>query len=224
MIRILLADTEQIDVNSVLGKAVLPSDVGGTEKNNKERVGAYALLSFAISAYTDMDLSDVSVSRDQYGKPRLTDLQGGTLPIHFSISHSAGIVAVAISDEGEIGIDLEPRVQEDRAERLSRRLAGSLPPQDFSCESIADLVTVFRLMEDGTPAEVGGVVSDVACQKHLPFTARWTVMEAVMKCDGRGFAAVSDIQGLYREHGVGTTAISIGGRVYYLSLATVKNK
>ena len=209
MISIFLAETDRLDSSSP------------AEKAKKERVGASALLSFAIRSLTDRDPESLTVTRDEYGKPGLAEPDGTPAPLFFNTSHSGGIVAVAFSDEGEVGVDLEPQTPPDRAERLSRRLSESLPPEDL--EVVPFRYTVAQLLSDDGVSDGALREITVSAPPHpLGFTSRWTLMEAVMKCDGRGFAAIADVTELYHTHDVSTAFFDIGDERYYLSVATKK--
>ncbi len=210
MISIFLAETDRLDAFSPV------------DKTKKERVGARALLSFAIRSLTDLDPESLTVTRDQYGKPGLADADGTPAPLFFNASHSGGLVALAFSDEGDVGIDLEPETPPDRAERLSRRLSGSLPPEDFMILPLQHTVTQLTLSTEGEPDGASREITVSAPPYPLGFTPRWTAMEAVMKCDGRGFAAISDVAELYRTHDVSIVVFAVGGNRYYLSVATKK--
>ena len=68
---------------------------------NQSRVGK-ALLGFVLNKYYDISIKNVNIERQERGKPYFADL-----PLFFSVSHSGGVVALAVS-ENEVGIDVEP--------------------------------------------------------------------------------------------------------------------
>ena len=73
-----------------------------------------------------IDVEQLSLRRSQNGKPFF---ESGD--IEFSISHSRGIVAVALSDLGAIGIDVEAaKMTSDRAKMLSERYFNSSASAD----------------------------------------------------------------------------------------------
>ena len=91
----------------------------------------------------------------RYGKPYLPDHPH----IQFNLSHTDGLVAVAIARDHEIGVDVEKRVVSRDIDQLSAR--------------------VF------TDAERAEVASSADPAGH--FTQLWTAKEAVMKATGYGF-------------------------------------
>ena len=93
----------------------------------------------------------VNVEYDQYNRPR-TAIQG----FDFNISHSGGVVVVAVSEGGRIGIDAEEIREMDFTEFESQ-----LNVSDISC-----------ICGSADPAEA--------------FFQIWTKKEAVSKADGRG--------------------------------------
>ena len=53
------------------------------------------------------ELSELSWSTLPSGKPMLTFRDGRPQPLHISVSHGGGLAAVAVSEHGPIGIDVE---------------------------------------------------------------------------------------------------------------------
>ena len=51
------------------------------------------------------------------------------------------------------------------------------------------------------------------------FTSKWTVCEAIMKCDGRGFSAIHDISTLAEKMEIISFIREHGGRKTYISIA-----
>ena len=81
------------------------------EDAKKQSQAGKALLDFVLRDYYNMD--EYALCRDGRGKPYI---EGD--PVFFNISHSAGIVALAVSD-GAVGIDTEP-VRDIRREVVKR--------------------------------------------------------------------------------------------------------
>ena len=57
---------------------------------------------------------------------------------------------------------------------------------------------------------------------QLGFKERWSVGEAIMKCDGRGFAAYPNISALAERACTKTLVLSLGGVEYILTAAVEK--
>lgn len=67
----------------------------------KEQLGANLLLNDILENYFFMDITKVEYIYNEYGKPYIKDSN-----LYFSLSHSNGVIALAVSKE-EIGIDIE---------------------------------------------------------------------------------------------------------------------
>ena len=72
--------------------------VSPKDKRNREHTSAYSLLDKMLKKH---GVSEYEISKNENGKPYI---EGAS--VHFSISHTDGLCAVAVSD-GEIGIDCE---------------------------------------------------------------------------------------------------------------------
>ena len=103
---------------------LIPKDVISYIENGKndevrlERFTAYSTLFFAL--FELYGKKDVTLCRTDSGKPYLIE-NGNASKIQISISHSDGLVSVALSDEGDIGVDIQSEIDESRAERLEKR-------------------------------------------------------------------------------------------------------
>jgi hypothetical protein len=51
------------------------------------------------------------------------------------------------------------------------------------------------------------------------FTAKWTAAEALMKCDGRGFSALGELQTLMKEMKVFSFSLTKENKKIYASIA-----
>jgi phosphopantetheinyl transferase len=98
---------------------------------------ARRLLRSVVSRWCAIAASELEILPDEHGKPRL----GTPDPIHFSITHSSGCVAVAFS-RSEVGIDLEC-LREVDAPALARRFFSA--EEAIACESSADHELFFKL-------------------------------------------------------------------------------
>lgn len=92
----------------------------------------------------------------RHGKPSLF---GGTSDLNFNYSHAAGLIAIAISRGGPVGIDVES-------------IARPVDVRHFD-----------RILSDAERAELGGL-SDAAQRRR--FYAIWTAKEAYAKAIGTG--------------------------------------
>lgn len=159
MITVYITDTQALDMSSV------PADLFGDEeakrisaiKNQARRLESIGGL-WALKKITSFTPTP-AIYRDRYGKPRFC----GDNPLPFGISHSHGIAAAAIADSdiGDIGFDIEVVRDIAHADSISKRF--------FSEKEIADF-------------KHGG--GDAAA-----FFKIWTAKEAYAKLDGTGIAA-----------------------------------
>lgn len=67
----------------------------------KEQLGSSLLLNDILENYFFMDITKVEYIYNEYGKPYIKDSN-----LYFSLSHSNGVIALAVSKE-EIGLDIE---------------------------------------------------------------------------------------------------------------------
>ena len=186
------------------------------KKNLEERLATAILLYTALCYLKNRgEIENVGVlKKGEHGKPYL---EGGDAKI--SISHSDGGVALAVSKDREIGVDMENEIDPERAKRLEKRffregnfsenaLENDSPSEKISGENVkayslknGEFVSINLLPTDGS------------------FTSKWTVCEAIMKCDGRGFSAIHDISTLAEKMEIISFIREHGGRKTYISIA-----
>jgi 4'-phosphopantetheinyl transferase len=85
-------------------------------------IAARALMRNVLGGHVGVDPKRLEFAYGEHGKPRLahdTDL-------HFNLSHSHGVMALALCEGREIGIDLEARREGPASEVLAQRY---LPPR-----------------------------------------------------------------------------------------------
>lgn len=118
---------------------------------------AHGALRAILSRHTGVAAGRLRFARGEHGKPQLRD--GGP---HFSLSHSGGVVLVAVSADRPVGVDVE----------LVRSIpqAGALARRFFSPEDARAL--------GGRPSS----------GRDRRFMRSWTAMEAVLKAEGTGLA------------------------------------
>lgn len=102
-------------------------------------------------------------ARNAHGKPEL-EAPLFPCPLRFNITHTPGIIVIAVCTGGELGVDVE------HGARSSRRLA--VAERYFSAPEVSAL----RLLDDA--------------QQRERFTALWTLKEAYSKACGVGLANV----------------------------------
>lgn len=133
---------------------------------------SHLLLRTTLSRYSALLPNTWRFISNDHGKPRI-DPGAGPAELCFSLSHTKGLCAVAVTKKGEIGVDVE---QADRPVR-----AGELGRRFFSPEENAALkkLPASRLREQ--------------------FLLYWTLKEAYIKALGKGLSHPLDSFSLHLE-------------------------
>ena len=87
-----------------------------------EKYFVWRLLEYALSESYGIDITDVEFSKNENGRWTSSDF-------NFSLSHSDGVAAVAVSDTS-VGIDIEP-ISTPRSDSFARRILSSLEYEEF---------------------------------------------------------------------------------------------
>lgn len=119
------------------------------------RAGLRQILADAVGA----DPTGLVLTRGPHGKPGLA---GATL--RFNKSDSGELAAVALSEDREVGLDIEAHRDVKRAERIAARFFSN--------------------------AEQRALAALPIDERRQAFFDCWTVKEAVLKCDGGGLGAL----------------------------------
>lgn len=122
-------------------------------------IAAHGLLRLLIGAWTGRPAAQLAFNAGPYGKPGL--VRGGAA---FNLSHTRGMVAVAISPQGDVGVDVE-------------QSGASRDPE----LDIAD-----RWFSPDEVAQIGAEAEDA--DKRERFMRIWNLKEAVIKATGRGLS------------------------------------
>jgi 4'-phosphopantetheinyl transferase len=118
-----------------------------------------------IARYCRKRPSAVRFHRDRSGKPVLSG-EKSAAALHFNLSHSGSIAAVAVTTAGPVGVDVEYLRPISDWRRVARRF--------FSVSENSQLSTVQEV------------------QRELAFYCCWTRKEAVIKATGEGLTAELD--------------------------------
>ena len=178
-------DKEILDnLNESLQKRALSAK---NDKAKREKIFTYALLTEALlhSGYA----GDIILAEEKHGKPQL---DGGVYKI--SLSHTDKLCAVAISDEGEVGIDAEEISGEEKTKAAVKRFLNDFSPslnfsqgvKIYDFDFIKSSFTKCKI----DPIREAGPSS---------FTVLWTAAEALLKCDGGGFASLPSLEKIESE-------------------------
>jgi 4'-phosphopantetheinyl transferase len=126
---------------------------------------ARALLRTTLSRYADVEPAHWRFETNQYGRPHIAAPEIGR-DLRFNLSHTDGMVALAIAEGCEIGIDVES---------LDRRLdTAELAPTVFEASELAAFQTAPEY------------------QRRDLFFAFWTLKEAYIKARGMGLSLPLD--------------------------------
>jgi 4'-phosphopantetheinyl transferase len=148
-----------------------PEEVARLTRYRRERdrqlfaLGRSALRTL-LSRYVPVDPASWTFVENAHGRPGIAAPAGTGL--RFNLSHTDGLVALAITRDRDVGIDVE-RVEKERFD----------PPLAMACLSPAEIRALFRLPEP-------------MCARR--FLELWTLKEAFVKALGVGHALpVADI-------------------------------
>ncbi len=120
-------------------------------------VRAHSAMRSLLGAYLGLSPAEIALSTNAYGKPQI-EPGNDTQRIRFNLTHSAGIAALAVSRDYELGIDME---------RI-RPIDADVAEHHFSSRELLTLRTL--------PPE-----------QWLPgFYRCWTSKEALLKGEGLG--------------------------------------
>lgn len=119
---------------------------------------ARALTRTVLARYLDAQPQALQFVQNQYGKPMLADAQ--KQPLHFNLSHTRGMVVLAVSRQAELGVDVEAVSRKVELMDLARRY--------FSLSEVQQLESMRTQ------------------QQQEYFFALWTLKEAWVKAKGLG--------------------------------------
>lgn len=120
-----------------------------------------AMVRTVLSRYAPVAPADWAFTANEYGRPEVA-AQHAAPGLRFNISHTNGMIALAVSQPGAIGIDIE---------NVSLRPA----PLDVAEHYFAT-------------AEVAALARLPLAQRHAGFFAYWTLKESYIKARGMGLS------------------------------------
>lgn len=130
--------------------------------DRQEYLIAKALVRTTLSRYATIDPRGWTFDVGSHGKPRISNAVR-TPPLEFSLSHTPGLVALAVTSVGEVGLDVECVRETPDDLAIARRYFARLE---------ADR------LEALPPAE-----------RRRRFLEYWTLKEAYVKATGQGLSA-----------------------------------
>jgi len=171
MVEIVLAAHDQPDVQSALPilRALLPAEDLAREQRyrmtgDRERfVVGRGLSRLLLGQVLGLPPAEVPLSTEPYGRP-VPDAPGAT-DVGFNVSHTPGLVAVALASTRDVGIDVED---------TTRAITHDIPSRFFS------------------PAELRELHAHTPAAQRSAFFDYWTLKEAYIKARGLGLAIPLD--------------------------------
>ena len=130
--------------------------------------------------------------------------------IYISISHSDGVIAVSLSDEGEVGVDIQSEIPSDKANRLDKRFFTSVQP---STSELGIEYYLCKISENDAKFEKISLTEP----NITDFISKWTFCEAIMKLYGRGFGDLSRLPDLV---GISSTELRMYSSTTDFTIAT----
>jgi 4'-phosphopantetheinyl transferase len=133
------------------------------EDDRKRYLVTRGMARTVLSKYVDVSPEDWSFLKDGFGRPHIADRHGvDACSLSFNISHTRGLIAMAVTSRRAVGVDVEQIV----ARQVSMGVANS----NFAPEEIADLACV--------PTD----------QQQDRFFEYWTFKESYAKARGLGMS------------------------------------
>lgn len=166
------------------------------------------------------------IERTSSGKPYFSDSK-----LKFNISHSYGVIAITISDESEVGVDIQGSVNEEKADRLEKRFLSEVEAKYsdtgavyYFCEithteAIFTQILPEKSAENNEKNKLNYSFSD---RIMLDFIDRWTYFESILKLHGEGFGASSRILELSEKANSETINFIFNDKIFSLSTSIHK--
>ena len=192
-----------------------------------ERLLAYTSLLSGLRCF--FGIKKFSVERTSNGKPYIVTNKSSDgiencedKKIYISISHSDDACAVAISDEGEIGIDLQSEINKERSDRLSKRFFEDLEYKNekinfemYFCKVNDDEATIEKC-----PSDFFEELNQNDFSADKIFSVKWTLAESKLKLFGGGFSDIKKLQN--NDENVITEIKKMTlGKTYYFALSNM---
>lgn len=126
-------------------------------------VVAHALVRRSLSEHARVDPADWRFAPGEQGRPEVVEPADGPA-LRFSLSHTRGMSACAVTVKDDIGIDVERATRKVDSERLARRVLS--------------------------PDEVDRLSRLMPGPRQVAFLRHWTLREAWVKAQGEGMLRV----------------------------------
>ncbi len=192
------------------------------EESRLSRLGGYLLLFHTVRFL--FGEFDFEIGFNESGKPHFTSEK--MKDIFFNISHSEGLCAVTVSEDNmPVGVDIQAEADKEREKKLSERFEKLLSkdgqiitPEKGKKTEPMYLFGGFSAYGDCMFAEIP-ISSLKQGHTERDLTDRWAFAEAVMKCDGRGFGAVSELEKIVKDTKTETVKFTYKGKSFSVCTA-----
>ncbi len=98
-------------------------------RDRQNYVQSHCLLRLLLSLYTGVCAQKIDFEFGAYGKPFLKDAS----TIRFNMSHTKEMIAVAVTSDSDVGIDIEKPGHLDGVENLARQFMSDTELREMSC-------------------------------------------------------------------------------------------
>ncbi len=117
-----------------------------------------ALIRASLSRYSGIAVQDLEFTRGHHGKPFLTNAPS---PLYFNLSHGGNMAVLAVTNQGEVGVDIETLSERDYLKIAKRYFHES---------------------------EVHALHQTFGIDRDILFYKLWTLKEAFFKATGGGIS------------------------------------
>lgn len=157
-------------------------DNSKSKKTKLERLAAYTTLLCSLKKF--FSIEQIEIEKNKNGKPYL-DKEN----VFFSISHSDNLAVIALSDEGEIGVDAQSFVDENKANRLEKRFLSDIKIKNNQVE-----MKIFYFDFSGDKPIF--IEKNLDIDRDDDFLSKWVYSESVIKYWGTNFSDILKINSL----------------------------
>ncbi|MEO9614008.1 MAG: 4'-phosphopantetheinyl transferase superfamily protein [Nitratireductor sp.] len=131
------------------------------ESARQQFLAARGLVRTSLSRYRDIAPRDWRFATNRHGRPYIADCHGVS-DLHFSLSHTHGMVVCAVGGVAELGVDVEHRARAGPVDDLAKSVLA--PPEQARFDALAD------------------------DRRGAFFFTLWTLKEAYLKARGLGMS------------------------------------
>ena len=174
------------------------------------------LLSFAMARENTSAKPSDSLEKGKFGKLRFAKSGENEPKTEFSFSHSGEVLALSISENGAVGIDVEENKSEYSTGVEEKFLSGFYPEYSYVN---AEIYEVYRDGEGLSCAPIDGALPPSG---DADFFSRWTAMEALLKMQGEGLSAYKRAREIMEVADLFAFECEVGEKSYTVTVAREK--